>query len=533
MRNIYFLLYFLYISWVFIGIFPLTCYESDSMHLIAGCDMMNQDGWQFPPNYSYQYDMQPLITYFIVGLVKVIPIITCEEAYCILTAIAALLLSTLTIEIVYRLTHINRIWILLGLFLLPESAAIAMYPNSAVFASLFFIGGIWLLLNNYSSYYTVLLLGIAPLCRIDILIIYPVIAFILWWKGFSLKRCFTQSLLLAIGTIIIICLGCFFLKANPLRSFFSYNSFNETLAYSSLVIYAIIAFYTVLGIILVPWGMTLLSKKKEFKLIAVAIIPMILLHIMFRNTGCAAKHYLYLIPFVLILTSSALYHIYNKYTLPVKFSITLCLFLFLTLSVRVILPQYEWIERPGAAGKAGPLLTLYQESTTPYKISVGIGTGQLIPTADEYMLASGNLFYPIYIHKFKQNLIKYKTNVETFLKSKDEYDLLVFSWQDEYHYHTQLIKQGFQIYRNNKHENQIKTLYYKKDQKVTLYFEQISEKDTKLLNESISNHAINNRETYIITTRCDRTTSGMEALISQGYIEQVNERIYKIKPIIE
>lgn len=533
MKHTYYLLYTLYISWVLIGIFPLTCYESDSMHIIAGCDMMNQNSWHFPPEYSYQYDMQPLMTYIIVGLVKIIPAITCEEAYCILTAIAALLLSTLTIEIVHRLIHIHRIWILFGLFLLPESAAIAMYPNSAVFASLFFMGGIWFILNNYPSYYSLLLLGIAPLCRIDILIVYPVIASILWWKGFSIKKCLTQSTYYAIGVVIIVGIGCLILKANPLKSFFSYSSFNETMAYSSLVIYAVLAFYTVLGIILVPLGMISLGKQKEFKLIAIALLPMMLLHIMFRNTGCASKHYLYLVPFVLILSSSALYHIYNKYSSSVKSIFSICLILFLTLSVRAVLPQYEWIERPGAAGKAGPLFSFFQEKKTPFNISIGIGTGQLIPTADEYMLATGNLFYPIYIHKFKQNLINYKTNVETFLAGKNEYDLLVFSWQDEYHYHTQLMKQGFQISREKKHGDYAKTQYHTSKQHVTLYFEQIGEKDIKRLNESISNHAKSNRETYIITTRCDRTTSGMEALLPQGHIERINERIYRIKPISE
>lgn len=30
-----------------------------------------------------------------------------------------------------------------------------------------------------------------------------------------------------------------------------------------------------------------------------------------------------------------------------------------------------------------------------------MGAGQLIPTLDEYMLLSGNLFYPFYIHEYK------------------------------------------------------------------------------------------------------------------------------------
>lgn len=523
------ILFLIYITWTLIGVFPLTCYESDSMHIIAGCDMMNQNGWTFPPVYSYQYDMQPLITYVILVVKEIMPFMTCEEIYCLLTAIAAILLSTITIELVHRLINIKKSWILLGLFLLPESVAIAMYPNSAVFASLFFVWGLWSIINNRPLYESILSIGIAPLFRIDILIIYPVIIFIFLWKRIGLKRSFVQTLIVAICTIVIISLGCLLLQANPFRSYLSYNSFNDTLAYSSLVIYAILAFYTILNIVFVPLGLILLSKNKEYKLITIAIMPIILLHIMFRHTGCAAKHYLYLIPFILILVVPVLFHIYNKYAKHTKCIFTGCLLLFLTISIRIVLPQYEWIERPGAAGKAGPLFIFIQEDKSPYKVSFGIGTGQLIPTADEYMLASGNLFYPFYIHRFKTNLINNKENVERILPLKDNYNLLIFSWQDEYHFHTQLIKKGFNIKRENNTEKPTKTHYYKKGQHITLYFDQIGEKDIKRLNESISRHTNKDCETYIITTRCDRTTSGMEALLAEGNIERLAERIYRIK----
>lgn len=515
------------------GVFPLICYESDSMHIIAGCDMTLQNGCTFPPTYSYQYDMQPLITYLIVGIAKITPFFTCEEIYCLLTAISSILLSFITIELVHRLTNINRIWILFGLFLLPESAAIAMYPNSAVFASLSFVWGLWLLLNHKSIWHGILLLGVAPLCRIDILIVYPVIAFILWWKEANLKTCIRQTSAIAISTILIVCIGCLLLRANPLKSLISYNSFNETLTYSSLVIFAVLAFYTILGFILIPLGIVQLSKQKNYKLIAIAVVPIILLHIMFRNTGCASKHYLYLIPFTLILTASALNYIYHKYSKSTLYIISTCILFYLILSCRIVLPQYEWIERPGVAGKAGPLFTIYQDEKSPYKVSFGIGTGQLIPTADEYMLASGNLFYPLYIHRFKQNLISYKTNIEKYLSTRNNYDLLVFSWQDEYHYHTQFMKKGFSIHRENNNERPIKTHYYNKEQHITLYFNQIGEKDISQLNESISFHAKNEHETYIITPRCDRTTSGMDALLPQGKIERITERLYKIKQITE
>ena len=66
-RNGYPIVLVLFFIWICIGIFPLTCYESDSMHVIAGCNIMYNQGLTFSPVYSYLYEMQPLVTYTVVG----------------------------------------------------------------------------------------------------------------------------------------------------------------------------------------------------------------------------------------------------------------------------------------------------------------------------------------------------------------------------------------------------------------------------------------------------------------------------------
>lgn len=45
----------LMIVWMLVGVFPLICYESDSMHVIAGCNTIVNQGFITPPLYSYQY----------------------------------------------------------------------------------------------------------------------------------------------------------------------------------------------------------------------------------------------------------------------------------------------------------------------------------------------------------------------------------------------------------------------------------------------------------------------------------------------
>ncbi len=528
--NPYSLAFTLYVIWALVGAWPLTCYESDSMHLIAGCDMMVQQGWQFPPVYSYGYDMQPLITYMVVGIKRLFPSLTCEEVYCLMTALVAIVLALLTIELVYRLTAIRRELILLGMFLIPESAAIAMYPNSAVFAAFFFVFGLWLTIRKRFCWGG-LTLGLAPLFRMDVLIVYPVYPCLLWWMGHKWKDSLGRSVLVAVWIITFVSCCCYGLGANPMKSLFAYNSFNETLTYSSLVIYAVVAFYTVLGLVLVIYSIFLSGKHKEWRLMIVALVPILLLHVMFLHTGCAAKHYLYLIPFTLLLTVPALQQLFFVCSKRVRWTLGVGMLLFLTVSVRISLLQYAWIERQGAVGQAGPSWTLYKENVTPYRISMGIGTGQVIPTADEYMLASGNLFYPLYIHRFKQGLVRRMENIEAYLSHKRDYNLLVFSWQDEYHYTTRLADEGFWIHREaetggNRH---FITHYTKGNERIILHFEQISEKEKARMKESIAGHAQCERETFIVTSRCDRTDSAMHSLVKEGYIEQVTERLYLIK----
>lgn len=138
-RNGYPIVLVLFFIWICIGIFPLTCYESDSMHVIAGCNIMYNQGLTFPPVYSYLYEMQPLVTYTVVGFKYIFPFLTCEQIYCLLSAICGALFIVESVNFVYRITFFRKIFILLSLFLIPESFAISMYPNSAIFAAVFFV----------------------------------------------------------------------------------------------------------------------------------------------------------------------------------------------------------------------------------------------------------------------------------------------------------------------------------------------------------------------------------------------------------
>lgn len=79
----------LFVAWMCLGIFPLQCYETDGNEIILGCDVMYRNGWSLPPVYSYEYRMQPLITILIVALKHLLPFLTCEQIYCVLTVVSS------------------------------------------------------------------------------------------------------------------------------------------------------------------------------------------------------------------------------------------------------------------------------------------------------------------------------------------------------------------------------------------------------------------------------------------------------------
>ena len=92
-RNLYPILLVLFLVWMAIGVFPLYCYENDSMHVLTSCGIVVNQGIQFPPMLHYEYDMQPL-TYFVVVIVaKIASFLTVEHVYCLLAWISAVAFS--------------------------------------------------------------------------------------------------------------------------------------------------------------------------------------------------------------------------------------------------------------------------------------------------------------------------------------------------------------------------------------------------------------------------------------------------------
>ena len=205
-RNLYPILLVLFLVWMAIGVFPLYCYETDSMHVLTSCGIVVNQGIQFPPLLHYEYDMQ-LLTYFVVVIVaKIASFLTVEHVYCLLawiSAVAFILGSLDFVNKVYRPS--NKLHLLLALALLPEMYAVGMYPNSAIPAAASFV---WALCFIWNRKYIpgLLLMVIAPLFRVDVVIVYPALLPLFWLRGESFKKSFLFSAAFALSIIALLTL---------------------------------------------------------------------------------------------------------------------------------------------------------------------------------------------------------------------------------------------------------------------------------------------------------------------------------------
>lgn len=516
----------LFLIWAAVGVWPLSCYESDSMHIIAGGNNYIAGGGDLlPPNYSYEYNMQPLVTVLVVGLKYLFSFLSCEQIYCLLTAIAALFFAVGCFFFGNKVIGLNKEYMLLSLILIPETYACAYYPNSTTLAASLFIWGL-LFLKETRWLLAGLLFCIAPLFRVDVVIVYPTIFALFIYQGYNWKKAMTISVIYALAVIIFVCLGCWLMKANPIESLASYNSMNNNLVFTPEVKFAVFTFYTALGVLLLPLGVVNIVKTKHYKLLFLCLLPILLLHYMFRNTGCATKHYLYLLPFVAIIYSIGLRVILNLKSNFLKYGICCGILFFLIFSIRIDFPDRPWRNEKKSEAHIGPFVLLAENRNSVYRPQFGIGAGQLIPTEDEFMLASGNLFYPFYIYSHKQRKESYRREAYELLKGKS-YNLLLLSWSECSWFVNLLMEDGW-IMRRNKHQHGDSFGKLIKDHRnIDCYFTlEIEKNDSAGLLRVLSRHR--NDGTICIVAEVENINYLLEKAARQGKIKRLGERCYEL-----
>lgn len=525
-KNYYYIFLAIFLIWMGIGCFPLYCYESDSMHTILGFHTVYAHGFDLPPLYSYEYNMQPLLYVVVPCLKFILPFFNIEQIFCLLTAIAAMINIILCIELVYKLTKINRLLILFATFLLPESVAIGMYPNTAIFAILFVVIALHLLLKKKFILSTLFLI-IAPTFRIDVVMIYPVVMFILWWRGYSFWKSLKVTVIMALVIVTGIVIAYYLLQANPLTTTLNkYESWNNTISLKQNFV-AIYTYYTICNLILVPIGIYLLVKNRNIKLLCVMLVPIVLNHIVYAKMGCATKHFAYMMPFTIALSASAIQYLKSwlKIRLIYKYTIIILLVLYLCVSIRFTIPTRPWYSK---AQQIPCIINIFNEEQTKYQVSMGIGSGRLLTTNDELMLASGNLFYPVYINQYKAELLAKRNHMYQYMKDKTNVIYLGSSWENQATTAIAYINNGYSLSTNEKLFS-----LEKNNDKVSIILDQFKIGGNAETQYNLWDQAINNLKKGDHSLYCFALESTsiyfLDQLVEKGIIKELTENLYFIE----
>lgn len=458
---LYYILLGCFCLWMSIGIFPLVSYESDAMHIIAGANLLCENGFSLPPLYCYRYDMQPLSVIMIAGLHKMIPLLTCEQWYCVLTAIAAYFVIFQSIRFVRSVTGCSNLLVLLTLVFFPESYAIAMYPNTSIFALAFFLYAMNMILKG-RNILPLVLMCIAPLMREEIIAVYPVIILLFLYRKDSLKRSVLLSAIFAVAVVVIDLSVYWLLDAMPAGTMDTYQYIQPRLV--EKIKYTIYTFYTIVNFITIPIGLWICARKKRWLLMAIALVPMALVHYIYRYYAGATKHWLYLLPFVMVLAVygwQLVVELCKRYR-AAGITILLLFAVYLTISIKIDVKDYPWYDNPESVANCQPSITLDTIHVADHQVRIGLGAGQLIPTTDEYMLLTGGIVYPFYIHNYKCRVREELEDAVTALKHYDSFNLAMFSWGDNWYLPNYLMTHGWKVLYNKKNKDTDEYCTYKK-----------------------------------------------------------------------
>lgn len=450
----FYLLLVFFCIWIGIGIFPLVTYESDAMHIIAGANLLCENGFSLPPVYCYRYDMQPLSVIMIAGMHRVIPWLTCEQWYCLLTAIAAYVVIFMSMHFVRKLTGCSNLMALLTLVFFPESYAIAMYPNTSIFALAFFLVAMNLIIEG-RNLLPLVLMCIAPLMREEIIAVYPVILFLFLWRKDSFKRSILLSAMYAI-VVVGVCLSFYWkLNAMPTGTMDTYQYIQPRLV--EKVKFTIYTFYTIVNFILIPIGIWICARKQQWLLLLISLVPMVLVHYIYRYYAGATKHWLYLLPFVMVLAVYGWQFIIDlcKRYRAIGITVILLFAVYLTVSVKIDVKDYPWYDHPESVANCQPSITLKSFEVAGHQLKLGLGAGQLIPTTDEYMLLTGGIVYPFYIHNYKCRVRKELEDAVAALKDYDSFNLAMFSWGDNWYLPNYLVTHGWKVVLHDKTKDNV------------------------------------------------------------------------------
>lgn len=426
--KVFHLMFLLTVLWMLPGLFPLVSYEGDATSICYGSEFTAANGWHTLGQEGYGFWMQPLI-YVVLVFFRVAFGAPCEATYCIFSSCCAIALIYATVIFCARLTGLRKSLLLLAVLLIPESYALAMYPNSTAPAALLAVVG-FIFLQRGRFVPATALLCIAPLFRLDAALIYCVVPFLVYLNSGSIRRTLKITALAALAVCTFVFASYALIGASVGTTFNEFMDWNGRI--TRVVHYtAIMGFYGLITLILMPVGIIGLIKSGNKVLILMVVTAVLIIHIFYFSFGNTPKHYALLIPYVAVINGYGLKYLEHKKILRCVYCLAIvALSLF---GVYVFQGSTYW--------KSGTIIDDYVPKKQLFKITTSalpivytadfyLGPGRIIITPDEMYTLGGYLYYPYTIRKIKQKLVENIATLKNEALSLDAPNFLAVYWEE-------------------------------------------------------------------------------------------------------
>lgn len=418
----------------FIGFFPISRFETDSMAVANSCQHMINSGVIEENLIGHSYHMQSG-TYFLIVNISRLTGADTFTVYSVITIVSSIIAFYLTVLILHVLLAVEKWKIALLLFLFQEITALGYYPNSAIIAIVFFLLAFYLLLK-YPNKKTILastipLLALAAWMRADIAFAFPSLLFILNYNNKKFFKSTLQSILLGAGTIIMTIFLMWLMNAR-VAGFFGYTDgsldFNKHAINMGLLDFQIIrthlSFFSVLLMMLIVIGLYHLIRQRNWNLLLIWFSGVIVYYLLGTKYCSAPKHLSYFLIFWALVALSGFKFVSIK-SPPVKRIFSLLIIMLFVLQYIIgynfEIESLPYVDKEYSRLNPNPVFLRLAEVKLPNKkvksVQLVIGVGTKIPSVDEVSASSGISFSPLmwynqkYIYKKDfDNILAYINN---------------------------------------------------------------------------------------------------------------------------
>lgn len=413
------------VLWQLPSILPPVSYEADSVSISMGVNDVFKNGWSALGETGYGYWMQPM-TYIILAAIKfILPQVEPETIYSVISSLSAIGMQWVSILLASRIVAVNRFFILIAFALLPEWYAISSYPNSTAIAALAVFSGFYFL-SSLRLLPAALLLTLAPLFRLDVIMIYPLIFLFCHYYGLDMKRAVILTAAFAFFLILFL-IGFYAITGSSITHTLETFSYFSDIISIKKNLQAIYGFYGPVTLLAIPAGIILLVKQKNIYPIVLVTVAFLLVHGIQFRFGNASKHFALLIPFAGAISAVTAAKIAES-TIFVKSVVSFITGLYLFAGVRISEPFGSFSQ---------PLLNEYVPTLAHVDFKIGnrdftsvIGGGQAGVTSDEVFLSSGSFFYPGYVNNIKKAIIRRRNNFIKTCAEEPAGRFIMVGWDD-------------------------------------------------------------------------------------------------------